>query len=96
MVDNQHWLDRWKENRIGFHEPSVNRHLQRFFPQFEVRSGSCIFVPLCGKAHDIAWLAEQGYEVIGIELSRIAIEDFFDENGLEYERFDSEVLSAFD
>jgi thiopurine S-methyltransferase len=95
MVDNQHWLDRWKENRIGFHEPEVNRHLQNYFPRFEVCPGSCIFVPLCGKAHDIAWLAEQGYEVIGIELSQIAIEDFFDENRLEYERFDSDRFGIY-
>ncbi len=89
MVDNQHWLDRWEQNRIGFHEESVNRYLQRYLPQFELPAGACIFMPLCGKAHDIRWIAEQGYEVIGIDISAIAIEAFFDENELEYERVDS-------
>jgi len=95
MVDNQHWLDRWKENRIGFHEATVNQHLQQFLPQFALPGGACIFLPLCGKAHDIAWLAQQGYEVIGIELSQLAIEAFFAENELDYERFDTDRFGIY-
>ena len=95
MVDNQHWLDRWKENRIGFHEAAVNPHLQKYLPQFSLPSGACIFLPLCGKAHDIVWIAQQGYEVIGIELSQIAIEAFFAENKLDYERFDSDRFGIY-
>jgi thiopurine S-methyltransferase len=96
MVDNQHWLDRWQENRIGFHEGAVNRHLQTWLPQFALEPGSCLFLPLCGKAHDIAWLAAQGFEVIGIELSELAIEAFFDEQQLAYERFDSDRFGVFE
>ena len=95
MVDNQHWLDRWKENRIGFHESTVNQHLQRYLPQFDLPSGACVFLPLCGKAHDIAWIAAQGYEVIGIELSQLAIEAFFEENELDYERFDTDRFGIY-
>ena len=86
MVDNQHWLDRWKDDRIGFHEAGVNRHLQRWFPRLAPAAGSGVFLPLCGKALDILWCAQQGYEVIGIELSEIAIEAFFEENSLAFER----------
>ena len=57
--------------------------------------GACVFLPLCGKAHDIAWIAAQGYEVIGIELSQLAIEAFFDENGLEFERFDTDRFGIY-
>lgn len=95
MVDNQHWLDRWEQNRIGFHEESVNRHLQKYLPRFGLPAGASIFMPLCGKAHDIRWIAEQGFEVIGIELSQIAIEAFFEENRLEYERFDTERFGVY-
>jgi len=96
MVDKQHWLDRWKENRIGFHEAAVNRHLRHWLPQFALAPGSCLFLPLCGKAHDIAWLAAQGYEVIGIEFSQLAIEAFFDEQGLDYQRFDSDRFGVYE
>jgi len=39
-------------------------------------------VPLCGKSLDMIWLAKQGYEVIGVELSPIAVKAFFKENRL--------------
>jgi thiopurine S-methyltransferase len=89
MVDNQHWLDRWQEDRIGFHEASVNRHLQTWFPRFAPAPGSRVFLPLCGKAVDIQWIAQQGFEVVGVELSQIAIEAFFAENSLDFERSES-------
>jgi thiopurine S-methyltransferase len=95
MIDKQHWLDRWQENRIGFHEGEVNRHLRNQLPRFGLAHGSCVFMPLCGKAHDIAWIAQQGCEVIGIELSAIAIEAFFDEHGLDYECFDSDRFGVY-
>jgi len=95
MVDNQHWLDRWKENRIGFHEAAVNQHLTTHLPQFNLPAAASVFLPLCGKAQDIVWLAQQGYEVIGIELSQIAIEAFFAENSLEFECFDTDRFSIY-
>jgi thiopurine S-methyltransferase len=95
MVDKQNWLDRWRENRIGFHEGEVNRHLNKYLQQFSLAAGNCVFLPLCGKSRDIAWLAEQGYEVIGIEFSELAIEAFFDEQQLEFERFDSDRFGVY-
>lgn len=95
MVDNQHWLDRWKENRIGFHSSTVNPHLQKYLPGFSLPTGACVFLPLCGKALDIGWIAAQGYEVFGIELSQIAIEAFFEENELDYERSDSDRFGVY-
>ncbi len=95
MVDNQHWLDRWEQNRIGFHEESVNHYLQKYLPRFDLPAGACVFLPLCGKALDIRWIAEQGYEVIGIDISQIAIEAFFEENELEYERVDSDRFGVY-
>jgi len=95
MVDNQHWLDRWKENRIGFHETAVNQHLTTHLPQFNLPAAASVFLPLCGKAQDIVWLAQQGYEVTGIELSQIAIEAFFAENSLEFERFETDRFSIY-
>jgi thiopurine S-methyltransferase len=39
-------------------------------------------VPLCGKSRDLGWLAAQGYHVVGVELSPLAVEAFFKEHGL--------------
>ena len=95
MVDNKHWLDRWQEDRIGFHEISANRHLQNWFPRLAPAPGSGVFLPLCGKAVDIHWIAGQGFEVVGIELSSIAIEAFFAENSLDFERVETDRFTEY-
>lgn len=95
MVDNQHWLDRWNENRIGFHEAKVNRHLQTWFRRLVPEPGGRVFLPLCGKALDIHWIAQQGYEVVGVELSQLAIEAFFEESGLAFERSESDGFKVY-
>ena len=43
--------------------------------------GSRVFVPLAGKSLDMAWLAARGHRVLGVELSQIAIDQFFSERG---------------
>ncbi len=90
MVDNQHWIDRWEQNRIGFHESDVNPLLVKYLPQFNLNPGDSIFLPLCGKSVDIAWLADQGYQVTGIELSQLALEAFFEEQDRPYQLFESD------
>ena len=80
--DNHLWLQTWQDQQIEFHQESFNTFLTRFWPDLGLTRGSRIFVPLCGKSLDMIWLAQQGYNVIGVELSPIAVEDFFRENRL--------------
>jgi len=81
--DNQLWLQCWRERRTDFHQSEVNPLLSRFWPSLKLVHGSRVFVPLCGKSLDMIWLAQQGHEVLGVELSPVAVEDFFRENGLQ-------------
>ena len=81
--DNPLWLQLWRDRRLEFHQLKVNPLLVRFWAQSGQSPGSRVFIPLCGKSLDMIWLAEQGHEVIGIELSPIAVEDFFRENNLQ-------------
>lgn len=81
--DNKLWLQSWREDRIDFHQTSVNQFLKKFWPILNLPKDSRIFVPLCGKSLDMLWLAKKGYQVIGIELSAIAVRDFFRENGMQ-------------
>lgn len=76
------WHERWQLNQIGFHQRDINPYLQQFWPQLGIAPGSRVFVPLCGKSRDLLWLQAQGYEVVGIELSELAAQAFFEENGL--------------
>ncbi|MGR6737861.1 thiopurine S-methyltransferase [Pseudomonas chlororaphis] len=77
------WHKRWEQNQIGFHLSEVNPYLQRYWPQLELAPGSRVLVPLCGKSLDLSWLASQGHQVLGIELSEKAIQDFFSEQQLQ-------------
>ena len=43
-------------------------------------------MPLCGKTPDLAWLESRGNDVVGVEVSAIAAEDFFVEHGLDFEQ----------
>ena len=84
MSDKQYWLQRWDDNNISFHRPDINVHLQRIFPDFDLPQEAKIFVPLCGKSHDMLWLVQQGYHVVGTELSALAVTALFEDNNLPY------------
>jgi len=73
----------WRNKKQGgFHQKKVNSLLMRFWPELNLASGSRVFVPLCGKSLDMIWLAQQGHDVVGVELSPLAVEAFFWENNL--------------
>jgi len=82
-VVTEDWKSRWKEGRIGWHEQAGNAGLHTYWP----KSGdnNRVLVPLCGKSPDLLWLAEQGHDVTGVELSEIAVCAFFDESGLSFD-----------
>lgn len=80
------WHDRWENNLTGFHLDEVNQYLKESWPLLSLKPGARVFVPLCGKSLDLIWLAEQGYEVTGIELSPLAVKAFFAENHLNVEK----------
>jgi thiopurine S-methyltransferase len=76
------WHQRWASNQIGFHEGQVNAYLARHYAHLGLAPGETVFVPLCGKSVDLRWLADEGAHVVGVELSPIAVESFFVEQGL--------------
>jgi thiopurine S-methyltransferase len=71
------WHQKWQKNEIGFHLPDANPLLVKYFSKLHLKKGTRVFLPLCGKTLDIAWLLAQGYRVAGAELSAVAIEDLF-------------------
>lgn len=73
------WQERWQQNQIGFHQDEVHPYLRQFWPN--TASGR-VFVPLCGKTLDLWWLRQQGHSVVGVELSPLAVQAFFDEAGV--------------
>jgi thiopurine S-methyltransferase len=71
------WHERWQQGQIGFHQPEVHPSLPRYWPALDVRPGSRVLVPLCGRSLDMVWFAQRGHPVLGVELSPIAAAGFF-------------------
>jgi thiopurine S-methyltransferase len=106
------WHERWRTGQIGFHQSAVHPFLARWWPQLGLPADAPVYVPLCGKSLDMAWLAGRGHRIVGSELSAIAIRDFFLERGLAptrttvadfvrhaagpYELLEGDALAAYD
>ncbi len=82
---NDNWLQRWQDQNIGWHHVEFNPHLLNHWHALHMPQGSLVLAPLCGKSRDMAWLAQQGYRIRGVELSPLAVESFFVEHELEPE-----------
>ncbi|MDO9310563.1 MAG: thiopurine S-methyltransferase [Nitrosomonas sp.] len=81
-MQKEYWLDRWKRQDTGFHQNETNPYLDQYWQRLQLASGSAVLVPLCGKSRDMLWLHQQGHTVLGVELSGVAAQAFFTENGL--------------
>ncbi len=88
-MDPDFWHQRWRDGRIGFHQERPTPLLLEYWPTLALSPGSQVFVPLAGKSLDMAWLAAQGHRVLGVELSPLAVAQFFDEYGLTPQVHDS-------
>jgi thiopurine S-methyltransferase len=80
-MEKEFWLERWQRDEIGFHQNETNPYLRQYWHELQLDPGSRVFVPLCGKSLDMLWLRGEGHSVLGVELSPVAVEAFFMENG---------------
>jgi len=83
-MESKFWIDTWNNKKIGFHYDQPNPLLLVHFNKLKLTRGDSILLPLCGKTADLYWLMDQDVKVCGVELSKIAIEEFFKENNLDY------------
>lgn len=81
-MNPEFWQEKWQKKEIAFHQAAANPLLVRWFNQLALAPGATVFLPLCGKSLDIHWLLAQGYQVIGAELSEMAVQELFAELGL--------------
>jgi thiopurine S-methyltransferase len=76
-MDRAFWEERWRSNRIGFHQAEPHPMLTNNLEHLSLKENGRVFVPLCGKTVDIPWLLSQGYRVAGAELSQLAVDQLF-------------------
>ncbi|MBJ9985637.1 thiopurine S-methyltransferase [Acinetobacter sp. S40] len=72
-MQHEFWHQRWQENRIGFHQLTPSPLLVAHWSELHLKTKQRVFVPLSGKTLDIRWLIQQGFRVVAIELSQIAV-----------------------
>lgn len=97
-MNPEFWQTRWQEKRIGFNQSEVNPLLMKCFSHLNVPAGGRVFVPLCGKSIDMAWLTAQGYNVVGIELVETAVQEFFTEQNIVptvYQHADNPTIKSY-
>jgi thiopurine S-methyltransferase len=94
----QFWVESWIKGGscTSFHRPDIHPYVIRHAtPSF--LAGKRVLVPLCGKTKDLLWFQQHAEHVVGIELSDIAVQQFFAENPMPFERrgnhFEAERLT---
>ena len=81
----QYWDMAYEADEDIWTKEAVNQKLMGFLDTLtNGKTGLDILVPMCGKTKIMLYLAEKGHRVVGIEWSKVAVEQFFDENKLEY------------
>ena len=83
-MDGKFWRERWGSGQIGWHQETVNASLVEHWPALDLPPNCPVFVPLCGKSLDMAWLRQAGHRVIGVELVEDAVRSFFTERGASF------------
>ncbi|MDP7553835.1 MAG: thiopurine S-methyltransferase [Candidatus Thioglobus sp.] len=78
------WLHFWENNETNWHSDTITQELAEYFELFELEPGDKVFVPLCGKSLDMIYIVNQGFSVVGVEVSEFGIRQFFKENDLKY------------
>jgi len=84
-TDTESWVKKWEIGQTHFHMSTLHPALQNFLrrllddgitaPHFPKR----ILFPLCGKAVDMPFLALAGHRVVGLDCSRMALEQLVKE-----------------
>lgn len=102
-MEHAFWQQRWRENRIAFHEAEPNPLLTQNYDQLKLSAGNGVFVPLCGKSFDLDWLLAKGLKVVGAELNEGAVHEVFERLRLTpditqigaLKRYSAEELTVF-
>ena len=82
-MNEKFWHQRWEKGEIAFHQSEVNPLLIKHLKQLNLVKGNRIFLPLCGKTRDISWLLSNNFQIVGIELSELAVQQLFKDLKIE-------------
>jgi thiopurine S-methyltransferase len=80
LSTSNHFISKWSAPKLGWHLNEVNPNIEKYTDLWlgNDSNDNSIFVPLCGKSVDLAFLAshEKVSHVVGIDIVRVAAEQF--------------------
>ncbi|CAK8674758.1 unnamed protein product [Clavelina lepadiformis] len=80
-----YWHKRWQNRDFTFHLPEAHPDMVKHKDKF-LKPKCRVFLPFCGKAVDLKYLADDGHDVVGCEVSNSAVLQFFEEQSIKFER----------
>ena len=93
---HEFWTTKWEKGTTPWQRNVVDVYLQKYIKLLTGEKPSAsILVTLCGKSLDLPWLCDQGYKVVGVELSELAVKQLFEENGIPYSVATKESFKVF-
>ncbi|KAL3214682.1 hypothetical protein MRX96_034747 [Rhipicephalus microplus] len=78
------WTAWWKEGSPTWQRPGVCRRLAAKKDVILAgKTNAQVFIPLCGKAHELKWFRDMGHRVVGVEFVEECVHEYFHENDLQ-------------
>lgn len=94
-MEISYWMSRWEKGKTGWHREEVYPRLPEFWPRLRLTGNARVLVPLCGKSHDLDWLAAQGFAVVGVEASKKALTQVMERFSTPFIRTESHGYTVF-
>ncbi|XP_049526010.1 probable thiopurine S-methyltransferase isoform X1 [Dermacentor silvarum] len=89
------WTVWWKEGSHTWQLPAVCRYLTENKDVILAgKANAQVFIPLCGKAHELKWFRDMGHRVVGVEFVEDITREYFRENDLEMEESVCPVINC--
>ncbi len=86
------WEQAWEDRNIGFHQSEYNKIMTEHFDKIDLKDKT-ILIPLAGKTSDILYFLRKGACVVAVEVVQSAVEEFFNDNKMTFEKKENLYLS---
>ncbi|KAL3191398.1 hypothetical protein MRX96_059925, partial [Rhipicephalus microplus] len=89
------WSHLWKQGHTVWQQPGVHKLLiNNKETLLRGKRGARVFLPLCGKAHELRWFYDMGHNVIGVEFVEECVRSYFNDCGLQIEEATCPIIKC--
>ncbi|XP_049272748.1 thiopurine S-methyltransferase [Rhipicephalus sanguineus] len=92
---SEYWRILYKEERSAWTQKGVTKLLLKNKETIIAgKTNARVFIPLCGKAHELKWFYDLGHRVVGVEFVEEAVRSYFTENDLPIEEATCPIIKC--